>query len=145
MFYGASLDVATLQDSGSHNKEESAWKTGTMSKMFRIKLVPDEGVDALGGHVVRLLHRLLNPPLGGSWIADEDKGVGLLNLLHGAFSRQRLVQHTVLVVAVDSGDGIRGPQTCKTGGLGGPGLLEGAGAANKRKENEILLEIKRDS
>jgi hypothetical protein len=52
--------------------------------------VPDHGVDLDSVHVVQLLEGLLDLPLVGLDINDEDKGVVLLDLLHRALGVERV-------------------------------------------------------
>ena len=58
---------------------------------------PDEGVDLNGVNVIELLEGLLDLGLVGLGVDNEDKGVVLLNLLHGTLSVQRVNDDLVLV------------------------------------------------
>lgn len=51
---------------------------------------PDEGVDLDAVNVVQLLERILDVPLVGLDVNDEDERVVLLNLLHGALGVERV-------------------------------------------------------
>ena len=60
-----------------------------LSQRLRFGL-PDQGVDLDGVNVVELLEGLLDLALVGLGVDDEDKGVVLLNLLHGALGVERV-------------------------------------------------------
>jgi hypothetical protein len=62
-----------------------------------VQIIPDEGVDLDGIDVVELLQRLLDLSLVGLDIDDEDEGVVLLNLLHGALGVERVNDDLVLI------------------------------------------------
>lgn len=64
---------------------------------FGIRNLPDEGVDLNGVNVIELLEGLLDLGLVGLGVDNEDKGVVLLNLLHGTLSVQRVNDDLVLV------------------------------------------------
>lgn len=83
--------------------------------------VPDEGVDLDGVNVVQLLQSLLDLALVGLDIDDEDKGVVLLDLLHGALGVEGVQDDVVGIHAGVTGDR-------DTGVLGGPRELQGLGA-----------------
>ena len=59
--------------------------------------IPDKGVDLDGVNVVKLLKSLLDLALVGLDVDDEDEGVVLLNLLHGALSVERVDDDLVLI------------------------------------------------
>lgn len=61
------------------------------------EVIPDEGVDLDGINVIELLQRLLDLSLVGLDINDENKGVVLLNLLHGALGVERVDDDLVLI------------------------------------------------
>jgi hypothetical protein len=61
------------------------------------KVIPDEGVDLDGIDIIELLQRFLDLSLVGLDINDEDEGVVLLNLLHGALSVERVDDNFVLI------------------------------------------------
>ena len=84
-------------------------------------IIPDQGVDLDGVNIVQLLQSHLDLALVGLDIDDENQGVVLLNLLHGALGVERVE------------DDLLGIKTRLTGDrparvLGGPGELEGLGA-----------------
>lgn len=62
-----------------------------------LSAVPDEGVDLDTVHIVLLLEGLLDLPLVGPGGDDEDKGVVLLDLLHGGLGVERVQEDLVLV------------------------------------------------
>lgn len=66
--------------------------------------IPDEGVDLEGINVVELLEGLLDLGLVGLDVDDEDEGVVLLHLLHGALGVQGVHDDLVLVKARLVGD-----------------------------------------
>lgn len=80
--------------------------------------LPDQGVDLDGVNVVQLLQSLLDLALVGLDIDDEDQGVVLLDLLHGALGVQRVEDGLVGVELGRTGDR-------HTGVLGRPRELEG--------------------
>lgn len=83
--------------------------------------IPDQGVDLDGVNVIQLLNSSLDLALVGLDIDDEDQGVVLLDLLHGALSVER-VQNDLLSVELGlTGDG-------DAGVLGRPRELQGLGA-----------------
>ena len=59
--------------------------------------VPDQGVDLDAVNVVLLLEGVLDLPLVGPGSDDEDKGVVLLDLLHGGLGVERVEEDLVLV------------------------------------------------
>lgn len=61
--------------------------------------LPNESVDLNGVDVIELLQSLLDLGLVGLGVDDEDQGVVLLNLLHGALSVERVNDDLVLVQA----------------------------------------------
>jgi hypothetical protein len=84
-------------------------------------IIPDEGVDLDGVNVVQLLKSLLDLALVGLDIDDEDEGVVLLDLLHGALGVEGVQDDVVGIHAGVTGDR-------DTGVLGGPRELQGLGA-----------------
>ena len=86
--------------------------------------IPDEGVDLDGVNVVELLQGLLDLSLVGQSVDDEDQGVVLLDLLHGALGVERVDDD---LVGIESGlrdDRLSGVFWL-TGELEGLGLVEG--------------------
>lgn len=66
--------------------------------MFTVHIIiPDEGVDLDGVDVVELLQGVLDLSLVGLDVDDEDEGVVLLDLLHGALSVERVDDDLVLI------------------------------------------------
>jgi hypothetical protein len=83
--------------------------------------IPDQSVDLDGVNIVQLLNSGLDLALVGLDVDNEDQGVVLLDLLHGALSVER-VQNDLLGVELGlTGDG-------DTGVLGRPRELQGLGA-----------------
>lgn len=68
----------------------------------------DQGVDLDGVNVVELLEGQLDLGLVGLDIDDEDQGVVLLHLLHGALSVERVDDDLVLIKTGDVVDGLAG-------------------------------------
>lgn len=83
--------------------------------------LPDQGVDLDGVNVVQLLNSSLDLALVGLDIDDEDQGVVLLDLLHGALSVERVQNDLGSVELGLTGDG-------DAGVLGRPRELQGLGA-----------------
>ena len=83
--------------------------------------LPDEGVDLRGLDVVKLLHRILDLTLVRADVSDEDEGVVLLDLLHGALGVKRVEDDLGSVELGLTGDG-------DAGVLGRPRELQGLGA-----------------
>lgn len=83
--------------------------------------IPDQGVDLDGVNIVQLLKSHLDLALVGLDVDDEDQGVVLLDLLHGALGVQGVQDD---LVEVESG----GMRDGDAGVLGGPRQLEGLGA-----------------
>lgn len=83
--------------------------------------IPDQSVDLDGVNVVQLLKSSLDLALVGLDINNEDKGVVLLDLLHGGLGVQR-VQDDLLSVEL----GLTGDRDA--GVLGRPRELQGLGA-----------------
>ena len=92
--------------------------------------VPDEGVDLDGVNIVKLLESSLNLPLVGLGVDDEDKGVVLLNLLHGALGVERVKNDLVLVEARLMGNTLAGV-------LGRARELEGLGTVEGRRKTDL--------
>lgn len=102
--------------------------------------LPDEGVDLDGVNVVQLLQSSLDLALVGLHVDDEDQGVVLLNLLHGALGVQR-VQNDLLGVQLGlAGDG-------HAGVLGRPRELEGLRAVEGGRGANLagLVELFRET
>ena len=59
--------------------------------------VPDQGVDLGGLDVVELLHGILDVPLVGPDVDDEDQSVVVLDLLHGGLGVERVLDRSELV------------------------------------------------
>ena len=94
--------------------------------------IPDEGVDLHAVNVVELLQRLLDLGLVRLDVDDEDEGVVLLNLLHGALGVERVDDDAVLIEADGVGDGLAGV-------LGGAGELEGLGLVEGGRGPDLAL------
>lgn len=86
--------------------------------------IPDEGVDLDGVDVVKLLQGLLDLSLVGLDVDDEDKGVVLLDLLHGALGVQWVDDDLVLIETGLGNDGSTWVLWC-TGELEGLRSVEG--------------------
>jgi hypothetical protein len=67
----------------------------------KIQSIPDQSVDLDSVNIVQLLKSLLDLSLVGLNIHDEDKGVVLLNLLHGALSVERVDDD---ILGIEAGD-----------------------------------------
>jgi len=67
---------------------------------------PDESVDLCGIDIIKLLDSILNLPLIGLDVNQEDKCVVLLNLFHGGLRVQRLSQDTILIHTGSVGNGL---------------------------------------
>lgn len=80
--------------------------------------IPDKSVDLDGVNVVQLLQSLLDLALVGLDVDDEDEGVVLLNLLHGALGVQRVEDDLGGIELGSTGNR-------DTGVLGRPRELEG--------------------
>lgn len=103
-----------------------------VSKFFSIESIlniPDEGVDLDGLDIVKLLERLLDLSLVGLDVDNEDKGVVLLNLLHGTLSVERVDNDLVLIETGSMGNGLSWVLWC-TGELKGLGSVEGSREAD---------------
>lgn len=94
--------------------------------------IPDQGVDLDGVDVVELLQGSLDLGLVGLDVDDEDEGVVLLNLLHGALSVERVDDDLVLIEAGLVLDGLAEV-------LGVPGKSEGLGAAERGRGSDLGL------
>lgn len=92
--------------------------------------IPDEGVDLDGIDVVELLQGVLDLSLVGQSVDDEDEGVVLLDLLHGALSVERVDDDLVGIE-----DGLRGDRLPGVFWL--PGELEGLGLVEGRRETDL--------
>lgn len=96
------------------------------------KYIPDQGVDLDGVNVVELLQGALDLSLVGLDIDDEDKGVVLLNLLHGALSVERVDNDLVLIQTRLVVGGLAGV-------LGVAGQSEGLRAAERGRSSDLGL------
>jgi hypothetical protein len=85
------------------------------------RCIPDQGVDLDGVNVVQLLESTLDLALVGLDVNDEDKGVVLLDLLHGALGVERVEDDLLGIELGLTGNG-------DTGVLGRPSQLKGLGA-----------------
>lgn len=70
--------------------------------------IPDEGVDLNGVDVIQLLEGKLDLGLVGLDVDDEDEGVVLLNLLHGALGVERVHDDLVLIETGRMGNRLAG-------------------------------------
>lgn len=98
----------------------------------RSRDIPDEGVDLDGVDVVELLQSLLDLGLVGLDVDDEDEGVVLLNLLHGALRVERVQDDLVLIEARLVRDRLAGV-------FGSPGHLQGLGAVEGGRVPDLGL------
>ena len=94
--------------------------------------IPDEGVDLEGINVIELLESLLDLGLVGLDVDDEDEGVVLFNLLHGALGVERVHNDLVLVQAHGMRDGLARV-------LGRARQLQGLGAVEAGRVPDLLL------
>lgn len=62
----------------------------TIRRILSQGSIPDQGVETDRVNVVQLLQSVLDLPLVGLGVHDEDQSVVLLNLLHGALRVQRV-------------------------------------------------------
>jgi hypothetical protein len=92
--------------------------------------IPDEGVDLDGVNVVELLQGLLDLSLVGQSVDDEDQGVVLLDLLHGALGVERVDDDLVGIEM-----GLRGHRLARVLGL--TRELEGLGLVEGRRETDL--------
>ena len=90
---------------------------------------PDQGVDLGGLDVVELLDGVLDVPLVGLQVDDENKGVVVLNLLHGTLSVERVVDGSELVESGQVGDRLSGVFR-SSGKSEGLGSVEGDGCSD---------------
>ena len=86
--------------------------------------IPDKGVDLDSVDIVELLQRLLDLSLVCLDVDDENQSVVLLNLLHGAFSVERVDDDLMLIEARLMGNGLSWVFG-RTGELEGLGSMEG--------------------
>lgn len=70
--------------------------------------IPDQGVDLDGVNIVELLEGTLDLSLVGLDVDNEDEGVVLLHLLHGALGVERVDDDLVLVEARQVRDRLAG-------------------------------------
>lgn len=92
--------------------------------------LPDEGVDLDGVNVVKLLQGLLDLSLVCLDVDNEDKGVVLLDLLHGALGVQWVDDNLVLIETGLGNDGSTWVLWCT-------GELEGLGSAEGGRETDL--------
>lgn len=109
--------------------------------IFR-KIIPDQGVDLDGVHIVELLQSLLDLPLVRLDIDDEDEGVVLLDFLHGGLSVDWVDDDLVLVEAGLVGDALARVLWC-AGELKGLRAVEGGRQANLA--DLVRVDLKRPS
>ena len=81
---------------------------GLMTRFASGINLPDEGVDLGDVDIVQLLDGSFNLMLVGLDVADEDKGVVVLDLLHGGLGGQRVLDDGVGVHLVPLGSGLAG-------------------------------------
>ena len=109
----------------------------------------DKGVDTGGLNIIKLVDSLLDLPLVGLNINNKDEGVGVvfLNLLHGGFSGQGVLDNTELVEFVGVRDGSTGilGVTSEPEGLrlaevnrGPDGLVDGGPVAQLSSSSDLL-------
>ena len=94
--------------------------------------IPDESVDLEAINVVELLQGLLDLSLVGLDVDDEDEGVVLLHLLHGALGVERVDDDLVLIktgLVRDSPAGV----------LGVAGKGQGLGSVEGGAEADLAL------
>lgn len=91
--------------------------------------IPDEGVDLDGVNIVEGLKGLLDLGLVGLDVDDEDEGVVLLHLLHGALSVERVHDDLVLIEARQVRDRLAGVLG-RARQLQGLGTVEGVAQAD---------------
>ena len=94
--------------------------------------LPDQSVDLDGVNVVELLEGKLDLGLVGLDIDDEDEGVVLLHLLHGALGVERVDDNLVLIET-----GLRGDRLA--GVLGGARDDQGLGAVERGAVSDLGL------
>lgn len=94
--------------------------------------LPDEGVDLDGVDIVELLEGKLDLSLVGLDVDDEDEGVVLLHLLHGALSVERVDDNLVLIQTGLVRDRLSGV-------LGGSGEDQGLGAVEGGAGSDLGL------
>jgi hypothetical protein len=92
--------------------------------------IPDEGVDLDRVNVVELLQGLLDLSLVGQSVDDENQGVVLLDLLHGALGVERVDDDLVGIEM-----GLRGDRLARVLGL--TRELEGLGPVEGRRETDL--------
>lgn len=97
-----------------------------------LPIIPDKGVDLDAVDVVELLQAGLDLGLVGLDVDDEDKGVVLLHLLHGALGVERLNDDAVGIVAGEVRDRVAGV-------LGGALVDQGLGAVEGGRVADLQL------
>merc|ERR1712064_117476 len=98
---------------------------------FLVSGWPDQCVHFGDIDVVQLLDGSLDLVLVGLDVTDEDKGVVLLNLLHGGLSGQRVLDDGVGIHLVPLGSGL-------TRVLGVPGSPEGFGPVELDASSDLF-------
>lgn len=108
-------------------------KSVEVGSQSNVSLLPtvrsDKGVDLGSLDVVELLNSILDVPLVGLDVNDEDQSVVLLNLLHSRLSVERVLDSSELVhpgEVVDRLSGVLG----STGETEGAGSVEGDGSSD---------------
>lgn len=94
--------------------------------------IPDQGVDLDGVNVVELLEGKLDLSLVGLDIDNEDEGVVLLHLLHGALGVERVDNDLVLIEARQRGNRLAGE-------LGSTGKDQSLGAVERAAGADLAL------
>jgi hypothetical protein len=79
-----------------------------MHRIVLVEHIPDQGVDLDGVNVVELLEGELNLSLVGLDVDDEDEGVVLLHLLHGALGVDGEADNGVLIETGQMRNGLAG-------------------------------------
>lgn len=112
--------------------------------------IPDQSVDLDGVNVVELLEGKLDLSLVGLDVDDEDQGVVLLHLLHGALGVERVDNDLVLIQTGSVGDRLsgvlgrsgddQGLGSVERRGVSGLGLLVGVGLAEE--ESQVSKELR---
>lgn len=92
---------------------------------------PDEGVDLGSLNVVQLLHSVLDVALVGTEVNNEDKGVVVLNLLHGRLGGERVLDGAELVHPGKVRDRLAGV-------LGSTRKTKGVGAVERHRSANLL-------
>lgn len=96
---------------------------------------PDEGVDLGSLNVVELLNRVLDVALVGTEVNNENKGVVVLNLLHGRLGADGELDSAELVHAGKVRDRLAGV-------LGGASKTKGLGAVEGGRGADLLRRVR---